>query len=92
MSELCGLRKREKTQQAFVGLGSAALVAAAALPQVRWPKFPERAKKVCNGQFYFCRSVMNRDVTARSRQYTHHVAIKGDHTIFGFKCVPAMVS
>ena len=48
MSEFGGLQKHEKTQQALVGLGNAALVAAVAfLTQVRQPKFPERHNKVC---------------------------------------------
>ena len=47
MLEFGGLHKHEKTQQALVGLGSAALAAAVALPKVRWPEFPERDIKVC---------------------------------------------
>ena len=35
MSEFGGLRKHEKTQHALVGLGSAALVAAVALPSYK---------------------------------------------------------
>ena len=46
MSEFGGLWKHEKTQHAFVGLGSAALAAAVSLTQVRQPNFPERDNKV----------------------------------------------
>ena len=45
-----------------------------------------------SGQLYFCRSASNHDVTAWSRWYTCHVAIKGDHTMFGCKCVPTIIS
>ena len=47
MSEFGGLRKHEKTQHAFVGLGSTASAGAVALPsQVRRPEFPERENNV----------------------------------------------
>ena len=50
-----------------------------------WATFQSRStEQQCfvNGQFHFCRSAANCDVTAWSRRYTRHVAIKGDHTIF----------
>ena len=47
MPEFGGLRKREKTQHALVGLGSAALAAAVALPRSGGPNVPkEEGKKV----------------------------------------------
>ena len=39
--EFGGLRKHDKTQHAVVGLGSAALAAAAALPRIGGPNFPK---------------------------------------------------
>ena len=41
MPEFGRLRKHEKTQHALVGLGSAALVAAVALPRLDGPSFPQ---------------------------------------------------
>ena len=46
MSEFGGLRKHEQIQQALVGLGSAALAAAVALPWVRRTAFPVRDNKM----------------------------------------------
>ena len=47
MSEFDGLRKHKKTQQrALVGLGSAALAAAVALPRSGGPNFPKGINKV----------------------------------------------
>ena len=45
MSEFGGLRKNKKTQYALVGLGSAALAAAVALPRAGGPNFPKRIIK-----------------------------------------------
>ena len=46
MSEFGGLRKHEKTEHAPVGLGSAALAAAVALPRKGGPNFPKGINKV----------------------------------------------
>ena len=41
LSEFSGLRKHKKTQQALVGLGSAALAAAVAVPRYGRPNVPK---------------------------------------------------
>ena len=45
MSEFGGLHKHEKTQHAFVGLGSAALATAVALPRSGGSNFPRGINK-----------------------------------------------
>ena len=45
MTEFGGLREHGKTQHALVGLGSAVLAAAVALPALGGPNFPKKNKK-----------------------------------------------
>ena len=53
MSKFGGLRKHKKTQQALVGMGSAALAASVALPEFteRGNKVYRKEKKIC---FHSC--------------------------------------
>ena len=71
MSEFSGLRKHEKTQHVFVGLGSAALAAAVALPRLGGPNFPKGVikciKKIKKKNIKIqCRSLCHVDVQAIS--------------------------